>query len=157
LENIHSTEKILEQKKTLLPELKQAQQEAVDRFNEAKKARDQKTRIEQLKKEKAWAFVYGKEAELGALVEEAAKQGRRIPKIEEQLKGMKVGILSRGSLYFNWFIRAQDQMEAANEKIAENEALIAAMGSVDELQEKYAKLRESGRGFKAKIMNTNVP
>ncbi|THV05189.1 P-loop containing nucleoside triphosphate hydrolase protein [Dendrothele bispora CBS 962.96] len=135
LENIHSTEKILEQKKSLLPELKQAQQEAIDKYNEAKKARDQKSRISQLKTEKAWALVYQKEAELKVKAEVAAKQSRRIPKIEGELKEFK------------------EQVEKASKQIEENEVQLNAMGGKAELDEKYAKLKEQSRTHKAKIMN----
>ncbi|KAF5369424.1 hypothetical protein D9758_002600 [Tetrapyrgos nigripes] len=135
LENIHSTEKILEQKKSLLPELKERRKEAQLRFDEAKKARDQKERIEHLRKERAWALVNSKQKELEGRVLEQEKLLQKIAKIQEDKA------------------KAEKDVGDATEEIKNTEEEMEAMGSQDELQHRHADLKEECRGLKAKIMN----
>lgn len=61
MENIVKTAKILEQKKEALPDLKKQVKDAISRFGEAKKAREQRSKIDDLQKELAWAHVKAKE------------------------------------------------------------------------------------------------
>lgn len=85
LENIAQTGKILIQKKEAIPELHQALHEATTRFQEAEKARVQKHKADELKKELAWAHVHKKEQEMTAKMEEVAKLRHRLPRIQEKL------------------------------------------------------------------------
>lgn len=55
------------------------------RFEEAAKAREQKKKLDELKKELAWAHVRGKEDEMTKKIEEAAKMSRRLPKIQTSI------------------------------------------------------------------------
>ena len=57
LENISQTQKILRNKSEVLPDLKDALDEAIRRYKEAEKARDLKYKADDLKKELAWAHV----------------------------------------------------------------------------------------------------
>jgi hypothetical protein len=51
----------LQQKREVIPDLKSAFKEATVRFEEALKAREQKKKADELKKELAWAHVAAKE------------------------------------------------------------------------------------------------
>jgi len=82
---------LLAVKKEALPDLKAKFDEATARFKEAEKAREQKKRADDLKKELAWSHVAAKEEEMSSKMEEAAKLARRLPKIEENLKDAEVG------------------------------------------------------------------
>lgn len=53
--------KSLHRSKEALPDLREALKEARARFDEAKKAREQRNRADELKKELAWAHVNAKE------------------------------------------------------------------------------------------------
>jgi hypothetical protein len=64
--------------------------EATARYQEATKAREQKKRADDLKKELAWAHVAAKEEEMSKKMEEAAKLSRRLPKIEGSVKEAEV-------------------------------------------------------------------
>ena len=60
-ENIEKTDKILQQKKEVIPDLDRAFRDASNRYKEAEKARAQADKAEELKKELAWAHVAAKE------------------------------------------------------------------------------------------------
>lgn len=85
LDNITQTFKVLAQKKEALPDLRTAFRDASVRFEEAAKAREQKQKADELKKELAWAHVRGKEEEMKAKIEEAAKMASRLPKIQQHV------------------------------------------------------------------------
>lgn len=65
-------------------------QEASDRFKEASRAREQKQKADDLKRELAWAHVRAKEEEMRAKVFEAAKLESRLPKLQEKVDGAEV-------------------------------------------------------------------
>ncbi|GBE83226.1 Structural maintenance of chromosomes protein [Sparassis crispa] len=85
LENISQTQKVLKRKSEVIPDLQDALEEATARFREANKAREQRHKADELKKELAWAHVQTKQDELQEKLEEAAKLSRRLPKIREQI------------------------------------------------------------------------
>ncbi|KAJ3561666.1 hypothetical protein NP233_g10057 [Leucocoprinus birnbaumii] len=87
LENIRSTQKVLEQKKDAVPDLKAAVREAKQRYEEANKAREQKTRRDNIKKELAWAHVKTKEMEYKKKmdVDEFDEISREFTEREEEL------------------------------------------------------------------------
>ena len=64
--------------------------EATSRYNEAEKAREQKKRADDLKKELAWSHVAAKQEEMSNKLEETAKLARRLPKIKESVKQAEV-------------------------------------------------------------------
>lgn len=86
LENITKTAKLLSVKKEALPDLRARLREVTARYEEAAKAREQKKKVDDLKKELAWAHVGGKQQQLDKKVQEAAKLARRLPKIEESIQ-----------------------------------------------------------------------
>ncbi|TRM64138.1 hypothetical protein BD626DRAFT_401409 [Schizophyllum amplum] len=118
LENIHQTSKILEAKKEALPDLVQNLAEVTAKFQEANKAREQKKKIDDLKKEKAWAHVKTKEVELENKLEEVEKATRRLPRITEALEKTKV------------------ELDESSAKIIELNRQMEQVGDVTELQEK---------------------
>ena len=97
LDNITKTAKLLSVKKEALPDLRARLREVTARYEEAAKAREQKKKVDDLKKELAWAHVAGKQLQLDKKVQEAAKLARRLPKIEESIQMAQV----RGSIIAN--------------------------------------------------------
>jgi len=73
-------------KKEALPDLRARLREVTARYEEAAKAREQKKKVDDLKKELAWAHVGGKQQQLDKKMQEAAKLARRLPKIEESIQ-----------------------------------------------------------------------
>ncbi|KAF7795375.1 hypothetical protein EIP86_006532 [Pleurotus ostreatoroseus] len=86
LENISQTQRILKTKTDALPDLVQAHQDALARYNEAKKAREMKKRVNELTAELAWAHVAAKEREFSTKLEEVAQQEAGMPRLLERLK-----------------------------------------------------------------------
>ncbi|KAK0487309.1 P-loop containing nucleoside triphosphate hydrolase protein [Armillaria novae-zelandiae] len=127
LENIEHTTKVLNSKKAVLPDLRAACKEATARFQEATKARDQKKKVDELKKELAWSFVHDKEAEMTKAVEHAAKTGRRIPKIEDHLK------------------EARARFDAETAAVALCDEEFHALGDMNHLTERKKELSENMR------------
>ncbi|KAG6871660.1 hypothetical protein C0993_002935, partial [Termitomyces sp. T159_Od127] len=93
LTNIKQTHKVLEQKKEALPDLRSAFKEATIRFQEAAKAREQKQKADDLKKELAWAHVRSKEEEMEEKFKEVAKQEARLPRIQQSIEAAEVRVL----------------------------------------------------------------
>ncbi len=61
LENISQTSKVLMRKKEAIPDLQAHYKEVLTRFEEASKAREQRHKADELKKELAWAHVASKQ------------------------------------------------------------------------------------------------
>jgi structural maintenance of chromosomes protein 6 len=61
MENIVQTDKILSRKRDALPDLRQAYRQAHTKFKEASKAIEQRHKVDELKRELAWAHVAAKE------------------------------------------------------------------------------------------------
>jgi structural maintenance of chromosomes protein 6 len=61
LENISQTSKVLMRKKEAIPDLQAHYKEVLTRFEEASKAREQRHKADELKKELAWAHVATKQ------------------------------------------------------------------------------------------------
>ncbi|KAG6831338.1 hypothetical protein H0H92_011253 [Tricholoma furcatifolium] len=123
LTNIKQTFKILSQKKEALPDLRAAFREAGIRFKEATKAREQKQKADQLKKELAWAHVRAKEEEMEKQFQEIAKQEARLPKIESNIEV------------------AEREFQAATEEVERLENLVAGVGNMDELIKEKDRLQ----------------
>ena len=62
MENISQTAKVLTRKAEVIPDLQEAYEGAQARFEEDEKAREQRHKADELKKELAWAHVATKEA-----------------------------------------------------------------------------------------------
>ena len=61
MENIVQTQKVLKSKSEVIPDLEDALRDAMQRFKEADRARQQKHKADELKKELAWSHVASKE------------------------------------------------------------------------------------------------
>ena len=62
MENISQTQQILQRKAEAIPDLQAAFKEASTKFEEASKAREQRHKVDELKRELAWAHVAAKYA-----------------------------------------------------------------------------------------------
>ncbi|TFK73649.1 P-loop containing nucleoside triphosphate hydrolase protein [Pluteus cervinus] len=133
LENITQTNRILGQKKEALPDLRNALQEATAKFQEAAKAREQKAKVDNLKKELAWAHVNKKQEEMTKKFEEVAKLTKRIPKIEESLAA------------------AQVTFDEATAKVTRFEAEYLQLGDPENLNNEKKRLTEDMRSNKIKL------
>ncbi|KAF8171934.1 P-loop containing nucleoside triphosphate hydrolase protein [Mycena galopus ATCC 62051] len=135
--NITATTKVLTQKKEAIPDLKAAYREANNRFAEATKAREQKQKVDELKKELAWSHVSEKKQEMEKKIEEAAKQARRLPKIEEGLK------------------KAEDDLAAVDDGVRELEGELNELGDRKELVEKKTEVSNKIKENKGEVFALN--
>ncbi|KAF5360927.1 hypothetical protein D9756_004996 [Leucocoprinus leucothites] len=147
LENIRSTRKVLDQKKEAIPDLRTAFFEARDRFNEADKARKQKARQDDLKKEKAWALVKSKQDEFEKKLNEVAILKDKEPKIQEALDTAK----AKFDEITNEFTRREEELNS--------------IGNVNEMEKRKQDLAAQMKAGKAKLasvlremntMNTSI-
>lgn len=90
LESIQSMQKTVKRKSEGLPDLEEALEDAMSRFEEARKAREQRHKADDLKKELAWAHVASKEAELNTRMAEAARLAKRLPRIKKDMQEAQV-------------------------------------------------------------------
>jgi chromosome segregation ATPase len=130
--NISLTSKMLEKKQEVLPDLEAAKNEAATKYEEAKVAREQRYKVDQLKRELAWAHVRSKELVRcrfcpttnahGARIQELEGKMRDVAKIENKIPG---GQRHRDE--------AQAQVNQASEEVAQFEKDHADFGSPDEL------------------------
>lgn len=97
MENITQTQKVLAHKVDAIPDLEDALQEASARFDEARKAREQKHKADELKKELAWAHVAAKQLEYESKLLDKAKGDRKVEKIQKSIDEAQV-TLQVGSL-----------------------------------------------------------
>lgn len=114
-ENVVHTSKIIEQKGAVLPDLRSSLNEAKQRLREAQKARDQKKRVDELKKELVWAHVNDKEAEMTDAINQVAELKTRQTQIQQKLQD------------------AQAKFDAETAAVTRYEEEITAMGDVKDL------------------------
>ncbi|KAH9926088.1 P-loop containing nucleoside triphosphate hydrolase protein [Amylocystis lapponica] len=133
LENISQTQKVLKRKSEVIPDLEDALKEASTRFEEAAKAREQRHRADELKKELAWAHVATKEQEMKTKFEEVAQLTRRVPKIQEKLE------------------KAEADFDSASQSVAKYEEDLQNLGEVKDLTSKRNDLGLQLKANKAKI------
>ncbi|KAL6302861.1 P-loop containing nucleoside triphosphate hydrolase protein [Sparassis latifolia] len=137
LENIRQTRKVLKCKSEAIPDLRDALEEASVRFREANKAREQKHKADELKKELAWAHVQTKQNELQGELDKAAKLSRRVTKIKEQ-----IATANRMFEDSSQFVQAYEE---------ENQNL----GSIEHLQAKREEITSTMRTNKQKLVTMN--
>ncbi|KAJ2932349.1 hypothetical protein H1R20_g4748, partial [Candolleomyces eurysporus] len=135
LDNIRKTAKILATKKEAIPDLKTKYNRELARYKEAEKAREQKKKIDDLKRELAWSHVKEKEDQLEKDMKELAKLQNRLPKIQQNLEKAQSDLAQ------------QEAVVAACEQETEN------LGSIDHLSERRQKLANETRTNKGKVMN----
>ncbi|PFH51262.1 hypothetical protein AMATHDRAFT_59575 [Amanita thiersii Skay4041] len=138
LENVRQTNKILARKREALPDLRNAFREATVRYEEAEKAREQKRRADDLKKELAWAHIRSKEEEVTQKLEDLAKAQRKLPKIETELEAAKA------------------KFDAATEEVATFEQEHNALGDIDDLNEERDKIKSVLRENRKRIQDINT-
>lgn len=134
LENITQTAKVLGQKREAIPDLRTAFKEATVRFDEASKAREQRHKADELKKELAWAHVATKQEELTKKIQEVTKiKTNRLPKLQKEVDS------------------AEQQFRLATEEVAKYEAEHQELGDIDHLTEKKEDLQARMKVNKAKL------
>ncbi|KAJ7175114.1 P-loop containing nucleoside triphosphate hydrolase protein [Mycena crocata] len=136
--NITATSKVLAQKQEAIPDLKTAFDEAHRRFEEATSAREQAEKVDQLKRELAWARVNAKQEEMEGKIREAARIARRRDKIRESVKDAEV------------------RLEAADEAVTALEQEYDGLGNRENLQEMKNELSARIRQNKEQIQALNV-
>ncbi|KAK0235306.1 P-loop containing nucleoside triphosphate hydrolase protein [Armillaria nabsnona] len=114
-ENVVHTSRIIEQKGAVLPDLRSSLSEAKQRLREAQKARDQKKRVDELKKELVWAHVNDKKAEMTDAINQVAELKARQTQIQQKLQD------------------AQANFDAETAAVTRYEEEITAMGDVKDL------------------------
>ncbi|KAF9564177.1 P-loop containing nucleoside triphosphate hydrolase protein [Agrocybe pediades] len=137
LSNITQTAKVLSVKKEALPDLRDRYLEVKARYEEAQRARDQKKKVDALKRELAWSHVAAKQAELEEKVEDAAKMARRIPKIEEGVQSLRTVI------------------ENASAEVEQLEEEFNQVESADHLVTRKTELQDKIRANKVKLSTFN--
>ncbi|KAF8879889.1 P-loop containing nucleoside triphosphate hydrolase protein [Gymnopilus junonius] len=137
MENINQTSRLLSVKKEALPDLRARKREAQARYDEAAKAREQKKRVDDLKKEKAWSHVAAKEAELESKVGEVARLSHRLPKIEESVQV------------------AEAEFNAASEQVALFEQELENLESVEHLNKRKNDLQDQMRTNRDELKSLN--
>ncbi|TEB23008.1 P-loop containing nucleoside triphosphate hydrolase protein [Coprinellus micaceus] len=135
LDNIRKTSKVLQTKKEAIPDLRRHYNEVVTRFKEAEKAVAQKKKVDDLKKELAWAHVKTKEDELKKAHADLAAKKKNIPKVEEKIAGSELELEEKESVV----------------KACEDER--KELGSVGHLQERKNKFADELRD-KRKTLRT---
>ncbi|KAG5637884.1 hypothetical protein H0H81_002847 [Sphagnurus paluster] len=137
LSNIKQTSQVLTQKKAAIPDLKIAFDDATDRFREAAKAREQKQKADELKKELAWAHVKGKQIEMENKTHAVVKLKTRLPRIQ---KGID---------------EANAAFEAATQEVALYETQVEEVGDLEELNRERDRLQRLIRDNKKLIADFN--
>ncbi|GJE88371.1 hypothetical protein PsYK624_044540 [Phanerochaete sordida] len=135
LENISQTQKVLKAKSEVIPDLEEQFRDASARLKEAKKARDLMHRVDDLKKELAWAHVTVKEKELHDKIKEQEKLRGRLTKVEQHIQ------------------EAERAELVAADNVVEAEKNLEALGDIEDLQnqskELQAQINEGKRKLKA--------
>lgn len=133
LENISQTSKVLMRKKEAIPDLQAHYKEVLTRFEEASKAREQRHKADELKKELAWAHVASKQDEVTEKATEVHKLQQRIPKIQRSLDG------------------ADAKFEEATAAVQKYEREHENLGNINHLIDRKKELSETMRGNRTKI------
>ncbi|KAH9851599.1 P-loop containing nucleoside triphosphate hydrolase protein [Lenzites betulinus] len=134
MENISQTHKVLKRKAEVIPDLEEALSEARARWEEAQKAVAQKTKVDDLRKELAWAHVASKQEELTKQLNEVAHIKHRVEKCEDQVR------------------QAEASRAACDEKVATLEEELASFGDVNDLITRREELAGRIKVHKAKLL-----
>ncbi|KAF8500946.1 P-loop containing nucleoside triphosphate hydrolase protein [Russula emetica] len=135
LENISQTSKVLMHKKEAIPDLQAHYKEVHARFEEASKAREQRHKADELKKELAWAHVAAKQEEVTEKATGLHKVEQRIPKIQRSLD------------------EADQKFNAASAAVEIYEREHENLGNIDHLMEKKKTLSDTMRTNRNKLSN----
>ncbi|TFK26865.1 P-loop containing nucleoside triphosphate hydrolase protein [Coprinopsis marcescibilis] len=138
LSNIQKTFQILAGKFSALPDLRAAYREAQRKLKEAEQAREQKRRVDELKKEMAWAHVAVKKAELEDKWKEKARlEEKTMPKYREGLRMAEIAV------------------EEASARIAALEQQVANLGDIDSLTHQKSEIQNEIKENRAKLADFN--
>ncbi|KAK7690316.1 hypothetical protein QCA50_006973 [Cerrena zonata] len=135
MENITQTQKVLLHKLEAIPDLEDALQEASARFEEARKAREQRHKADELKKELAWAHVATKQEEYEAKCRERAKLTRKLEKIEKSIE------------------EAQAQVGKAEAVVSAHEEDMNCLGDIEELTKRLNAIKIEMRNNRTELTN----
>ncbi|KAF8628635.1 hypothetical protein AX15_003769 [Amanita polypyramis BW_CC] len=137
LENISQTTKILNRKRQALPDLDTAFREALARYEEAEKAREQRKKADDIEKELAWAHVKTKELEVAEKAEAQIKAEGKLSKVERQLAETRAAF------------------DVATDEVARLEGDYHALGNTDGPNSRKKELQEIIRENKRQIQSIN--
>ncbi|RDB15621.1 Structural maintenance of chromosomes protein 6 [Hypsizygus marmoreus] len=132
-DNVKRTLKVLAQKKEALPDLRAAFRDATVRYEEAAKAHQQKQKVDQLKKELAWAHVRAKEEEMTVKINKAAEAAARLPKIQAEVNNATAAV------------------DAATQELAQHQAEIEALGDMENLTQQKDNIEAQIRSNKSTL------
>ncbi|THH16753.1 hypothetical protein EUX98_g9252 [Antrodiella citrinella] len=138
MENITQMQKVLLHKSEAIPDLEEALQEVTARFQEAVKAREQKHRADELKKELAWAYVVEKEDEMRVQSEKCESQRKRIPKYEDSIH------------------TAETAIQAANDNVAKLEEELQGLGTIEHLKDERVAVQEKIKQGRTEINSVKL-
>jgi structural maintenance of chromosomes protein 6 len=116
---------MLAKKREVIPDLRANLKEASDRFEEASKAREQRRKVDDLKKELAWAHVAAKGRERDAKLKELEDAKSLIPKAE----------LAKN--------KAQQRIDTTTRQISEFEDEFTSLGEPEALKTDSERVRET--------------
>ncbi|KAI0269879.1 P-loop containing nucleoside triphosphate hydrolase protein [Gloeopeniophorella convolvens] len=133
LENISQTSKVLMRKKEAIPDLQAHYKEVFARFEEASKAREQRHKADELKKELAWAHVATKQEEMTKKATEVLKVEQRAEKIQKSL------------------IDAEANFETATAEVEMYEREHENLGNIEHLVQRRKELNEAMRGNRTRL------
>ncbi|KAI0755297.1 P-loop containing nucleoside triphosphate hydrolase protein [Daedaleopsis nitida] len=133
MENISQTAKVLKRKAAVLPDLESAYIEVKERYEEAKRAREQRHKADELKKELAWAHVAAKEEELESKLRDVAAIQHKIEKNETLVQ------------------QAEARRATWNEKVIELEEELEALGNVDTLAKRKEEISQQLKASKGRM------
>ncbi|KAI9465450.1 P-loop containing nucleoside triphosphate hydrolase protein [Lactarius psammicola] len=133
LENISQTSKVLMRKKEAIPDLQSHYKEVLTRFEEASKAREQRHKADELKKELAWAHVASKQDEVTEKATGVHKLQQRIPKIQRSLDEVDA------------------KFEAATAAVETHEREHENLGNIDHLHDRKKDLADMMRANRTKL------
>ncbi|KAG7439836.1 P-loop containing nucleoside triphosphate hydrolase protein [Guyanagaster necrorhizus] len=138
-ENIIHTSRIIEQKGVVLPDLRSSLNEAKQRLREVQRARYQKKRVDELKKELVWAHVNDKKAEMTDAINEVAELKARQTQIQQKLQ------------------KAQADFDAGTAAVTRYEEEITAMGDIADLTARKEELGDELRSNKRLLREMLLP
>lgn len=132
--------------------MRTAFRDATLRFEEAAKAREQKKKADELKKELAWAHVKAKEDEMTAKIGEVAKMSRRLPKIQQSVDDATVGSLFPACYVSDLHCRnGKAKVNEETENVTRLQAELDALGDIDDLKAQKDALQAESRRNKSQL------
>ncbi|KJA20562.1 hypothetical protein HYPSUDRAFT_142094 [Hypholoma sublateritium FD-334 SS-4] len=133
--NVNLTARVLASKKDAIPDLEDRVRETEARYAEASKARQQRKKADDLKKELAWSHVAFKKNEMEEAIQHTAKLTRRLVKIEESVQS------------------SEAEFDKATALVLELEAEFQNLEKFDDLGTRKAEIATQMRANKVKLLD----